>query len=187
MSVIGQPERITHNRVIALFRDELGYRFLGDWHERTGNAPIDEALLTAWLTRRGHTPAQIAIVLHHLNTEATNPNRSLYANNQAVYKLLRYGVPVKTEAGQLTETIQLIDWPDPEQNDFVLVEEVTLRGPLERRPDLVIYVNGLAIAILELKNSRVSIGDRHPPTAVQPTTRVQRLVLRRRPDPVRRK
>lgn len=159
MTFVGQPERITQNRVIALFRDELGYRFLGDWHERIGNAPIDEALLTAWLTQRGHTPAQIAIVLHRLNTEATNPHRSLYANNQAVYKLLRYGVPVKTEAGQLTETIQLIDWTDPERNDFVLVEEVTLRGPLERRPDLVIYVNGLAIAILELKNSRVSIGD----------------------------
>ena len=36
MSSIGQPERATQNRVIALFRDELGYRFLGDWADRTG-------------------------------------------------------------------------------------------------------------------------------------------------------
>lgn len=37
MGAIGQPERTTQNRVIALFRDELGYRFLGDWTDREGN------------------------------------------------------------------------------------------------------------------------------------------------------
>ena len=37
MNPIGQPERATQNRVIALFRDELGYRFLGDWTDRTNS------------------------------------------------------------------------------------------------------------------------------------------------------
>ena len=159
MTPVGQPERATQNRVIALFRDELGYRYLGDWSDRENNSNVEEALLTDWLTGRGYTPQQISAALHKLRTEADNPNRSLYGNNQEVYKLLRYGVPVKIEAGEPTETVHLIDWVEPEENDFAVAEEVTLRGNHERRPDVVLYVNGIAIAVLELKNSRVSIGD----------------------------
>ena len=159
MNPIGQPEHATQNRVIALFRDELRYRTLGDWIDRTGNSNIEESLLSAWLTKRGYTPAQIAVALHKLRTEANNHNRDLYHNNQAVYGLLRYGVNVQTEAGQLTETVYLIDWNDAEQNDFAIAEEVTLKGGHERRPDLVLYVNGIAIGVVELKNSRASIGD----------------------------
>jgi type I restriction enzyme R subunit len=68
-------------------------------------------------------------------------------------------VPVKVEAGQVTETVKLIDWQHPELNDFAITEEVTLRGNRERRPDLVLHVNGIAVGVIELKNSRVSIGD----------------------------
>ena len=50
---------------------------------------------------------------------------------------MRYGVPVKTEAGEVTQTVHLIDWREPERNDFAVAEEVTLRGGLERRPDLL--------------------------------------------------
>ncbi len=159
MSDLGQPERATQNRVIKLFRDELGYRYLADWTDRESNSNIEETLLSDWLARRGHKTAQIAVALHKLRTESDNHNRSLYGNNQAVYKLLRYGVPVKIEAGQATETVQLIDWDKPENNDFAIAEEVTLKGNHERRPDIVLYVNGIAIGVLELKNSRVSIGD----------------------------
>ncbi|MFX5684805.1 type I restriction endonuclease, partial [Acinetobacter baumannii] len=77
-------------------------------------------------------------------------------NNKKVYSLLRYGVPVKTEAGKNTVTVKLIDWERPEKNDFAIAEEVTLRGNLERRPDLVLYVNGIEVGVIELKNSRVS-------------------------------
>ncbi len=159
MNTVGQPERATQNRVIALFRDELGYRYLGDWTDRDGNSNIEEALLSAWLTRSGYSPPQIGVALHKLRTEADHSNRTLYGNNQAVYGLLRYGVPVKIEASQVTETVRLIDWRHPEKNDFAIAEEVTLKGNLERRPDLVLYVNGIALGVLELKNSRVSIGD----------------------------
>lgn len=159
MTTIGQPERATQARVVRLFRDEFGYRHLGDWTDRYGNSNIEEGLLTAWLTERGHTPAQIGVALHKLHAEADNHSRSLYANNQAVYSLLRYGVPVKTEAGKATETVHLVDWREPERNDFAVAEEVTLKGNLERRPDIVLYVNGIAVGVLELKNSRKSIGD----------------------------
>ena len=59
MSIVGQPERATQNRVVALFRNELAYRYLGDWADRDGNSNIEEGLLAAWLTRSGTTPAQI--------------------------------------------------------------------------------------------------------------------------------
>src|SRR5262249_49355180 len=94
-----------------------------------------------------------------LRTEAHNHQRGLYGNNQAVYHLLRYGVPVKTEVGRPTETVHLIDWQNPEANDFVVAEEVTLKGGHERRIDVGLYINGIAFGVLELKNSRVSVGD----------------------------
>jgi type I restriction enzyme R subunit len=159
MSSVGQPERATQNRVIALFRDELGYRYLGNWADRGGNSNIDEGLLSVWLTKSGYTSAQITVALHKLRTEANNHNRSLYGNNHAVYSLLRYGVPVKIDAEKETENVQLVNWSDPTQNEFAIAEEVTLKGGYERRPDLVLYVNGIAIGVLELKNSRKSIGD----------------------------
>ncbi len=159
MSDVGKPERATQTRIIALFRDELGYRYLGDWTDRDGNSNIEEGLLTAYLTKAGYTPEQISVAIYKLHIEADNPNRSLYTNNKAVYSLLRYGVPVKIEAGKVTETVKLINWDEPEKNDFVIAEEVTLHGNHERRPDLVLYVNGIAIGVLELKSSRVDIGE----------------------------
>ncbi len=159
MSSVGQPERATQDRLIALFRDQLGYRYVGDWNDRGGNSNIEEHLLSAWLTKYGYTSRQINAALHKLRTEAGNHSRSLYGNNEAVYSLLRYGVPVKTEADKPTKTVNLINWKEPEENDFAIAEEVTLKGNQERRPDIVLYVNGIAVGVLELKNSRVSIGE----------------------------
>jgi type I restriction enzyme R subunit len=158
-SPVGQPERATQNRVVALLRDELGYDPLGDWSERAGNDAIEDALLTDWLLARGTSAALASAALYRLRTEAFNPSRTLYANNQAVWSLLRYGVPVKLDVGENTQTVWLVDWAQPGNNHFAVAEEVTLKGTHERRPDLVLYLNGLAVVVLELKNSRVSIGD----------------------------
>lgn len=159
MNGVGQPERATQQRIIKLFDEELGYRFLGDWSDREGNSNIEEGLLTDYLTGCGYNGAEINAALYQLRSEAGNSSRSLYADNEAVYKLLRYGVSVKTEAGKPTETVHLINWDKPDKNDFAIAEEVTLKGGFERRPDIVLYVNGIAVGVLELKNSRVSIGD----------------------------
>lgn len=158
MTDIGKPERATQRRVIALFRDELGYRWLGDWSDRT-NSNIEDGLLSEFLQRSGYTPDQINRALYLLLAEADNASRSLYDNNKAVYSYLRYGVPVKVEAGRTTEIVHLVNWSQPEQNDFAIAEEVTLRGGSERRPDLVLYLNGIAIGIIELKNSSTDIGN----------------------------
>jgi type I restriction enzyme, R subunit len=160
MNGVGKPEIVTQRRVVAMFCDELGYRYLGDWSDRAGNSNIEEELLSQYLAGCGYSEAQISAALYRLRTEAGNASRGLYANNQAVYKLLRYGVSAKTEAGKATETVHLISWDEPEKNDVAIAEEVTLaRGGHERRPDLVLYVNGIAVGTIELKNSRVSIGD----------------------------
>jgi hypothetical protein len=60
---IGQPERATQSRIIALFRDELGYSYLGDWTDRDGNSNIEEGLVTDYLTKIGYTQGQISSAL----------------------------------------------------------------------------------------------------------------------------
>lgn len=157
--IIGKPERATQNRVIKLFADRLGYRYLGDWSKRDNNANVEEELLADFLTGCGYDKALITPAIHKLKTASAHPNGSLYDNNKAVYALLRYGVQVKAQAGENTQTVKLINWDEPEKNDFAIAEEVTVHGNREKRPDIVLYVNGIAIGVLELKNSRVSIGD----------------------------
>ena len=76
MNAVGQPERATQNRVIALFRDELGYRALGDWTDRPGNSNIEEKLLTAYLTKRGYSPADVDAELASL-TQRRDKTRAL--------------------------------------------------------------------------------------------------------------
>lgn len=159
MNAIGKPERETQNRVVTLFRDQLGYRYLGDWSGRADNSNVEEELLGAFLKRTGYSPEQISRAIYKLKSEAQNANRGLYDNNRAVYGLLRYGVPVKLDAESHTETVRLVDWKNPANNDFAIAEEVTLQGNAERRPDLVLYLNGIAVGVIELKKSTVSIGD----------------------------
>lgn len=159
MDFVGKPEKATQNRIIGLFRDVLGWRYLGDWTDHDDNSNIEEKLLADYLTGAGYSAAHISAALFKLRSEALNTHRSLYDNNQAVYGLLRYGVDVLVEAGKPTDNVKLINWAEPEKNDFAIAEEVTLKGGFERRPDLVLYVNGIAIGVIELKNSRVTIGD----------------------------
>lgn len=157
-SDISKPERQTQNRVIRLFKEQLGYRYLWNGEERENNSNIEDDPLRQYLSKQGYTPDKINAAILKLKTEANNTGRSLYDNNEAVYKLLRYGVDVKTKAGESTAKVWLIDWENPENNDFAVAEEVTLTGAKTRRPDVVLYVNGIAIGVLELKNSRTSIG-----------------------------
>lgn len=155
-------ERVTQSRVVRLFRQELDYAYLGHWEERAGNSNIEEARLTAYLTRAGYAPDLIAPALHQLRSAAIVDNTapgSLYAPNKKVYELLRYGAKVKLSESQPTETVSFIDWSDPEANDFGIAEEVTLEGDHHRRPDLVLYVNGIALGVIELKRASVGIGD----------------------------
>ncbi|MFI9831638.1 type I restriction endonuclease subunit R [Streptomyces sp. NPDC051913] len=160
MSDVGQPERRTQDRVIALFRDSLGYEYLGDWGHRAANANVDVELLTRNLRARGYADHLVTKAIDKLRSDASlGGGRDLYEANRDVYGLLRYGVKVKPGAGEQTQTVWLVDWARPEANHFALAEEVTVLGQHTKRPDLVLYVNGIAFGTIELKRSKVAVSE----------------------------
>ena len=160
MSTVGQKERATQNRVVRFFQEVLGYRYLGDWQERAGNKNIETGSLTTWLSQRGVSEALANRAIRQLDTAAAlGEGKKLYYANKAVYQLLRYGVKDKEGAGEHKQTVWLIDWQNPEANDFAIAEEVSIKGENRKRPDLVLYVNGIALGVIELKRSSVSVSE----------------------------
>ncbi len=185
MSTVGQIERICQNRIVKLFQEQLGYRYLGNWEYRDNNRNIEIEILSQWLRQRGVNDILINKTLRELDqATALSEGKNLYDANKAVYRLLRYGIKVKEGAGQQNQTIWLIDWDYPEKNDFALAEEVTVRGENKKRPDIVLYVNGIALGILELKRSNISIGegirqnlDNQKKTFIRPFFATMQLVM----------
>src|SRR6266853_4477311 len=81
---------------------------------------------------------------------------NLAAANRDVYSLLKEGVPVSVpdrgRCGQKRERVRMVDWENPIANDFLLVSQMTITGPLYTcRPDLVGFVNGLPLMLMEFK------------------------------------
>jgi type I restriction enzyme R subunit len=157
MTDVGQIERFTQNRVVELFRKQLDYQYLGNWIDRENNSNIEEDILRKYLSKKGYTQTLISKAINELTRTATNQSKSLYDINKNIYTLLRYGVNVKEDAGKNTSTVKLIDWENPLENDFAIAEEVTVIGENTKRPDVVLYVNGIALGVLELKRSTVSV------------------------------
>lgn len=158
MSMVGEIEARTQRRVTEFFLNSLKYDYLGFWKDRTGNSNIEQNLLTNWLKRQGHSDKIIGKVLHELGKAASlGGSKTLYDANREFYGRLRYGVKIEPEVGEHNTTVWLIDWKHVEKNDFAIAEEVTIAGEHTKRPDIVLYVNGIALGILELKRSIVSV------------------------------
>ncbi|MBO9044400.1 type I restriction endonuclease subunit R [Curtobacterium flaccumfaciens] len=158
MSIVGQIERKTQDRVVQLFAEQLDYEYLGNWHDGNRTGGIEKDLLAQNLRARGYEDGLITRALEQLDrAAAVGVGHNLYEANRDVYKLLRYGVKVRAASGEQTQTVWLVDWQEPTANHFALAEEVTVFGQHNKRPDVVLYVNGLALGVIELKRSKVSV------------------------------
>ncbi len=158
MSAIGQKERATQNRVVKLFQNQLDYQYYGDWQDRADNSNIEESYLRGWLTNQGVDDGLITNAIRQFKQAATmGDGKKLYHANKEVYSLLRYGVKVRHGQGENTKTVWLVDWKNPLNNEFAVAEEVSVKGENTKRPDIVIYINGIALGVIELKRSSVAV------------------------------
>lgn len=158
MSNIGQLERATQNRVVTLFQQQLDYDYYGDWQDRADNSNIEEGYLRDWLSKQGNEDGLITNAIRQFKQAASmGDGKKLYHANKDVYSLLRYGVKVRQGQGENTKTVWLIDWSNPFNNAFAIAEEVSVKGENTKRPDIVLYVNGIALGVIELKRSSVSV------------------------------
>ena len=157
MSNIGQIERVTQNKVVQFFELGLKYDYLGDWKDRAENSNIESQYLIPFLKKQGYSDTLITKSIDKLTKDADDLGKSLYDANKDIYSLIRYGVKVRPEVGENKETVWLIDWQNPTNNHFAIAEEVTVSGNHTKRPDIVIYVNGIALGVIELKRSTVGV------------------------------
>ncbi len=156
-----RSERTTQNRIIALFTAQLGYHYLGNWEEREDNSNIEEEWLRQYLkgTKKYSDAVINKAIFEFKKTAALSSNDDLYPTNKEVYSQLRYGVKVREEVGENVQTVSVINWSEPEKNNFYVAEEVTVRGEKTKRPDIVLSVNGIAVGILELKRGSISVSE----------------------------
>ena len=159
MSNIGQPERLTQNRIVKLFKEQLGYTYYGNWEEREGNSNIEEKYLASYLLKQGYTVTEFSKAIYELKQISDSFSDDLYIRNKKLYAKLRYGVQVKEDVGSNYTTVQVIDWDNWKNNDFAIAEEVTIKGNREKRPDIVLYVNGIALGVLELKRGFIDLAE----------------------------
>lgn len=159
-------ERKLQNKVLYWLTNEvkdggLGYTYLGNL-EDCNNTPVIEDLLKTNLEKRGYAKDQISKAINELVLRANNQVDSLYQVNKEIYSLLRYGKQGVKDENRNRQTVHYIDWENVENNDFYVAEEVSVLcyNQIERkRPDVVLFINGIALGAFELKRSCVSIGE----------------------------
>jgi len=154
---------------IALFA-ELGWATLNCYHENFGALSLlgRETMAEVVLTNRlrvaieklnpGLSPNAIEIAVHEVTKDRSilSPARA----NQVVYQLLKNGVKVTykgasdSDQEETVEIVNLIDWNEPEKNDYLLASQFWISGDYGRkRADLVGFVNGIPLVFIELKAS----------------------------------
>ena len=155
---IGDAEIKTQERVIRFFKDLdiLGYQYIGNLSEQQ-NKNIKEDRLRRYLQLKGYSDKLIDGAVMQLQQAAANLSRGLYDANKTVYSLLKYGAKVSESPEKPPVTVEFIDEENPLNNDFAIAEEVTVVEQSEKRPDLVVYLNGVAVAVIELKRSSISV------------------------------
>jgi len=155
-------EDLLEQHAITWFQ-ELGYEFLHgpdiapdtDAGERDGwqQAILPKRLYRALERLNPYTPASALDDALHRVLHPEHP--SLLLNNRAFHKRLTDGVNVDMagDDGTVGEYVRLIDYDNPDSNELLVINQFSVKGEKQtRRPDLVVFINGLPIAVLELKN-----------------------------------
>lgn len=153
--------------VMKTFRDELGYEVVNAFNEKFGeDGTLGRDNRSEMVLKR-----YLRLALERLNpglpkaaydagivalSEDRSIKSSLVLTNQAVYGLIKDGVTVEYPDPdtniQITETLQVIDWRNTEDNHFLAVQQLwSEEGLRVRRPDIIVFVNGLPLVLIELK------------------------------------
>lgn len=157
-------ERDLQKRVIARLQ-KLGFQYLGNLKD-TCSSNIKKDLLEKFLKKPCYEYSQALIdkAVYHLENvsrlaNGVDTDAKLSAAGKECYKLLRYGEAFKLEVNEVSQHVHYIDWENIENNDFYVAEEVTVIENHNKRPDLVLYVNGIALGVLELKKGSVFVSE----------------------------
>ena len=167
-------EREYQNAVVDMFKktDGLGYDYLGNLQYTKGetsrnggihNSNVIESELRAFLDAMDYTPLQVNAAVKKLLDAANLPCRKfsdLLERNATFYELLVSGTKAKPSPENTEEDVMFIDFKHPLNNRFSFAEEVSYIDPItgkHSRPDIVVFVNGIALAVIELKKASVTI------------------------------
>lgn len=148
---IGKAEYKTQEKVIKFFKNKniLDYAYIGNLKDKSNKNIIAERL-EAFLKGQGYSETVARRAIDEIVRTAGDTQHDIYNVNKNVYELLKYGVKVRPNADSAPVTVYLIDFENPTNNDFAIAEEVTIIEKQEKRPDIVIYLNGIAVSVIEL-------------------------------------
>lgn len=146
--------------------EELGYSVLygpdisegGDYAERKFDEVVLKSRLTQALYRiNSHIPqnASREVINEAVKKITTSESQNLIANNKNFHNFVTDGVPVEynTDSGIKNDIVQLFDFNDIDNNEFLAVNQFTVKeGRENRRPDIILFINGLPLVLIELKN-----------------------------------
>ena len=127
--------------------------------ERPERLHYDDVLLTGRLEtalRRINPEVPEAVLQTALKEVQRVSSPDLLANNEAFHRLLTEGVPVsyQDEGAERGDRVWLIDFAEPLNNDFAAANQFTvIENHQKKRPDLVLFVNGIPLVVMELKNA----------------------------------
>ena len=150
------------NHLIGIFQ-ELGYDYVNGYEIAPDSAQAERAdyrevilagRLRGKLAELNPTIPQVGI--EDAVAQITRPQFPVVIqNNREFHRQLRDGVKVEFQNDDETRVdfVRLFDFEAPENNEFLAVNQFTIRGPKSaKRPDIIIFINGLPIAVIELKN-----------------------------------
>ena len=142
------------NAIIQLFTDTLGYRYVyGPEVERDYHSPLYEDEL--WPALRDVNPGRSQAALEDAVARLKDiETGSLLQRNMVFMDYLQNGVPVKVwvDGEERSELVYLLDYAHPERNRFTVANQWTVVEQSEKRPDVILFVNGLPLVVMELKS-----------------------------------